>query len=521
MRLSIFLLYCCLFPSQLLAQFSIGGDQRVNPEDFQLSVFAQGLNYPIGMALLPDGSLLLAENKSQSFFQKNNSRLVRIVDENADGVSDSIETILDDLAVGKASDLQIADNFVVVTGQGDSILIYRLDESSGSFTLTEIGNITIQYPENWLHQHSTLAFRHAITSEDRYEIFTNFGSEFNIAPTQGTPTFDMSFGPSGSAQGDSIVRFSFEVANGEIVSASGVQDIIAIGLRNAAGMTFHPESGDLYFQDNGIDGLQNSREAHSADEINFLPLDQIGGSSIEFFGFPDNYEEYYTGVFVGGDGERPLISFQPIIDSGVEMQSEGPNDIAFAPSSFPEGLDKGLFTGFHGHFNLGGVANEENPVVFANLTDGTYFHIISNQEDGVGHIDGLAASDSSLFMADISPTGVLGEAGSNTGIIYRLKVKPSTETSSEEHPSTVRPLQISAYPNPFLSELGVSLHSESYGPVQLALFNELGQQIFVSDHWIERGDNTISLNTRDLPSARYLISVIGTDSIESLVVIKN
>jgi sugar lactone lactonase YvrE len=45
------------------AQLTIGGDPRVNPADFRITTFASGLNFPNGMAILPDGSLLVATSR--------------------------------------------------------------------------------------------------------------------------------------------------------------------------------------------------------------------------------------------------------------------------------------------------------------------------------------------------------------------------------------------------------------------------------------------------------------------------
>jgi len=42
------------------AQFTIGGDPRVNPNDFRITTFATRLNFPNGLARLSDGSLLVA-----------------------------------------------------------------------------------------------------------------------------------------------------------------------------------------------------------------------------------------------------------------------------------------------------------------------------------------------------------------------------------------------------------------------------------------------------------------------------
>ena len=126
----------------------------------------------------------------------------------------------------------------------------------------------------------------------------------------------------------------------------------ATGLRNAAGFAIHPETGDLYLQDNGIDGFSDSNEPHSADELNIIPAAQIGGK-IEDFGFPFNHVRYRTGRVVGG-GIQPWVAFQPLPDPKTGNEAEGPNDICFAPPEFPEGLNHGLFVGFHGRFNYAG-----------------------------------------------------------------------------------------------------------------------------------------------------------------------
>ena len=72
-------------------------------------------------------------------------------------------------------------------------------------------------------------------------------------------------------------------------------------------------------------------------------------------------------------------------------------------------------------FSLAGVDNEENPLVFVDLNDNSYFHFVSNEEPAIGHLDGLLATDDSLFVADISPTGGYGAGTGNTGVIYQIQ----------------------------------------------------------------------------------------------------
>jgi hypothetical protein len=73
-----------------VAQFTIGGDPRVNPNDFRITTFASGLNYPNGLARLSDGSILVATsnpNGSGTFFASSGA-LLRCTDTNRDGIAD-------------------------------------------------------------------------------------------------------------------------------------------------------------------------------------------------------------------------------------------------------------------------------------------------------------------------------------------------------------------------------------------------------------------------------------------------
>jgi hypothetical protein len=209
------------------------------------------------------------------------------------------------------------------------------------------------------------------------------------------------------------------IDQGTNVTASNLTRI-ASGLRNATGFLFHPMTGDFYFQDNGIDGLPpaDGNEPLSADELNMIPVANLGGA-VEFFGFPTNYIEYRTGRNVGGAGVQPLVAFQPI-PSPNGSESEGPNDIVFAPPGFPEGLNNGIFVGFHGKFFGAGIANEENPLVYVDLTTTNYFHFIGNGEPNIGHLDGLLATEDSLFAADLTSNGRLDNGGGR-GVIYQIK----------------------------------------------------------------------------------------------------
>ncbi len=404
-------------PSVGEVPFSIQGP-GVSAEDFRITEFASGLNYPVGMVELDDGSVLVATSNGNSFFGSSSGSLIRLADTDGDGVSDVSQTLVSDVPSGKLSALRRSGDLVFATGQGGGapIAIYRLGAEVDD-PLTLQGTITINYSGSWLHPHSALAARPTPGVADSHDLFFQLGSRTNFDDTTTTRPLTSNIGSSGNLAGDAIHMIRVTDLGESVTGGAPTQ--IATGLRNAAGMAFHPTSGDLFLQDNGIDGVVTPIEPTSADELNVIPAANIGGA-IEDFGFPSTYVEYRTETVIGNTGVQPLVAFQPIpVPDGAE--AEGPNDIAFSPSTFPEALQNGIFVGMHGQFSSGGLSNEENPLVFVDLDDNSYFHFISNAEAGVGHLDGLLTTQDSLFVADISPGGGLGFSDRNSGVIYQIQ----------------------------------------------------------------------------------------------------
>lgn len=404
----------CLFAQ---VPFSIQGP-GVDPADFRMTTFATGLNYPVGMTELSDGSVMVAVSNGSSFFGSSSGAILRLEDTDNDGVSDSRTTLYPNVPGGGLSSLRMAGDLVFATGQGSGkpISVFRAGENP-SDPLSLIGRININYSGSWLHPHSALAVRETPGQANSYDLFFQLGSRVNFATTTNTLELTSNIGINGTLAGDAVHMLTL-MDDGINVTGTRLQQI-ATGLRNAAGFAWHPETGDLYLQDNGIDGLQDPNEPTSADELNMIPFADIGGD-IEDFGFAENYNEYRTNTIVGGAGIQPLVAFQPLPSPDGD-ESEGPNDIAFAPVVFPDGLNNGIFVGMHGRFSSGGRANEENPLVFVNLEDHSYFHFIANDERGVGHLDGLLSTADSLFIADISPGGGFGASSGNSGAIYQIK----------------------------------------------------------------------------------------------------
>jgi Ca2+-binding RTX toxin-like protein/glucose/arabinose dehydrogenase len=396
----------------------------VDPSDFRVTVFAEGLNYPYSMQQLSDESLLVATSRpnnlaSPSFFNST-GELIRLVDADRNGQADGPGTVLATGLPPALTSMRVAGDLVIVTNSagGREQITFLRAGATPSAPLTTVGLIDFNFPAGWWHTTYALAVRPIPGTAGRFDLFFNVGSQWNFDPT--TLPVPVSGLITANLNGDSIYMVTVDPAPTVPVLSNLTQ--VATGLRNAAGIVVDPTTGDLVFSENGIDGFVDGNEPTSADELNRIPAASIGGA-IENFGYPNNYIQYRTGTEIGSGGIDPEFAFQPI-PSPNGSESEGPVEIAVAPRGFPAGLADGVFVGFHGRGNRFGVANEENPVVFANRATGEHFHFISNDEPEIGHLDGLLSTSDSLFASDLDPTGrQAGTAAS--GVIYQIQAIPN------------------------------------------------------------------------------------------------
>ena len=132
-------------PASATVPFDIQGP-GVNPTDFRMTTFATGANFPVGMVELDDGSILVAESNG-SLFGSSSGRLVRYVDTDQDGVSDS-QSNLANVSFGGLTALRRGGDLVFTTGQGRGkpIDIFRLG-ANPSDPLTQVGSLTLELPE--------------------------------------------------------------------------------------------------------------------------------------------------------------------------------------------------------------------------------------------------------------------------------------------------------------------------------------------------------------------------------------
>ena len=394
--------------------FLFGGGV-VDPDAFAVTTFASGLPYPYGLAELLDGSLLVGVSvPTGGGFFSSVGELWRLADDNGDGVADGPPIVLVSGLPGAMGAVRVAGDLVFAVDSqpgAAQISVLRLG-TAATDPFAFVGAIAFTYPTTMDHGTYGLAVRELPGAAGTYELFFNVGSTANDAAGATVEASGLTFGTLLDA---AIYRVAID-DRGD-VTLVGAPELIATGLRNAAGIALDRESGDLWFEDNGIDTPDNRIEALSADEVNLIPAAEIGGDA-EDFGFPNGWVDYRSGEPVGAGGTPPVAAFTPL--AGIE--NEGAADIALAPPGFPDGLNDGVFVGFHGQWDEVGDANEENPVAYVDRATGDVVHVVAEAEPAIGHLDGLLATDDALYLADL--TGLGSIAGYEaTGVIYRVAAR--------------------------------------------------------------------------------------------------
>lgn len=391
---------------------SPGNDQQIRAAGLQISVFADGLNFPMGMIGLPDNSILVAtSNPTGGSFFRSTGELLRLTDTDSDGIADDSGSVVATGLTGPLVAIQRAGDLVFVTTAAyreEGIYVLRRGDRWKS-PMMLLGKIDVISPGSE-HQTYGLAVRRTPGIPGSYDLLFNAGAYGNV--DAGGNRVTLGGLASGFLEDASIYMLTVTDLGSDVTFSEPVK--VAGQLRNASAFVFDRDSGDLIIGENGMDTPGNAIVSFSADEINVIPADDIG--IVEYdFGFPDTYTAYESGESIGSDGVLPVVTFNSVDGS----ESEGIAALVQIPESFPAPFGGGYAAGFHGQFDSFGDENEENPLVFFDLHSGNRFELISNDNPTIGHLDSLFSSDNAIYVADLCGTGLLAEANS-CGVIYRV-----------------------------------------------------------------------------------------------------
>lgn len=267
------------------------------PEGFEAQLFAEGLAGPRGLAFGPDGGLYAALS--------GDGRVVVLPDRNGDGQADAVTTVIEGLnrpsgIAWRGDDLWVAEMTRVIRLEGPIVSYPRSDYAIVVRELPAGGHWT----------------RTLLMDPSGSGFFLAIGSSCDVCreddPRRGA-----------------IVRYNLD-GSGESIWASG--------LRNAVGLAFSPETGELWATDSGRDWLGDDLPP---DELNAV---RPGGD----YGWP-----YCYGARVANpefadtsrcDGTEPPIMTFPA--------HSAPTGIAFyTGDQFPPEFRGDAFVALHGSWN--------------------------------------------------------------------------------------------------------------------------------------------------------------------------
>jgi glucose/arabinose dehydrogenase len=179
-------------------------------------------------------------------------------------------------------------------------------------------------------------------------------------------------------------------------------EVVARGVRNSVGFDFHPETGELWFTDNGRDQLGDDQPP---DELNRLT--RIG----EHFGFP-----YCHGADIRDpdhNGGRPCAGFAP------PARPLGPHVAAigmrfYTGRMFPEKYRGGVFIAEHGSWNRSTPIGYR--VTFVKVEGG---RAVSYEPFAEGWLKGGVGTGRPADVL-VTPDGALLVADDKAGRLYRI-----------------------------------------------------------------------------------------------------
>lgn len=314
----------------------------------QVNAFAEGLEHPRWLYLLPNGDVLVAESnkpRRDSGFNLKSwvgdiimtragagvdsaDRISLLRDTDNDGIADLRTVFLQDLHSPFGMTLVGNDLYVA---NADALV--RFPYETGQTEITASASTITELPAG-LNHHWT---KNVIASPDGSKLYVTVGSNSNI----GENGMDIEEG---------------RAAIWEVDRATGAKRLFASGLRNPNGLAWEPQTGVLWT-------AVNERDEIGSDLVpDYITSLKDGG----FYGWPWSYFGQIVDERVQPQNpEMVAKALVPDYALGPHTASLG---IAFGTNSKLPGLQQGLFVGQHGSWNR--KPHSGYKVVFVPFKDG-------------------------------------------------------------------------------------------------------------------------------------------------------
>ncbi|MCK9814077.1 sorbosone dehydrogenase family protein [Pseudomonas sp. MAFF 302046] len=316
---------------------AIGWPQGAKPiaaPGTQVSAFAEGLDHPRWLYVLPNGDVLVAETNAPSKPDDSKgirgwvmgkvmgragaavpsaNRITLLRDQDHDGVAETRTVLIDQLNSPFGMTLVGNDLYVADTDR-----LLRFPYRTGDTQISVAPTKVVDLPGGTLNHHWT---KNVIASKDGSKLYVTVGSNSNV----GENGLDQEQG---------------RAAIWEVDRASGQQRIFASGLRNPNGLAWEPDSGQLWT-------AVNERDEIGSDLVpDYITSVQDGA----FYGWPFSYYGQHVDVRVTPQNPQQVAkAIAPDYAVGPHTASLG---LAFAEGSqLPAPFTQGAFIGQHGSWN--------------------------------------------------------------------------------------------------------------------------------------------------------------------------
>jgi len=310
------------------------GGTPVAADGTQVVAFADKLDHPRWLYVLPNGDVLVAETAAperpedgkgiKGFFMKkamkragsavpSANRITLLRDSDGDGRADLRSTFLANLNSPFGIDL-VGDTLYVANTDA----LMRFPYRDGDTAISAAGVKVADLPGGALNHHWT---KNVIASRDGSRLYVTVGSNSNVAE-------------------NGIDQEVERAAILEIDTKTGARRVYASGLRNPNGLAWEPVTGKLWT-------VVNERDELGSDLVpDYLTSVQDGG----FYGWPYSY--YGQTVDSRVQPQRPELvakAIKPDYALGPHTASLG---LAVSTNArLPERFRTGMFIGQHGSWN--------------------------------------------------------------------------------------------------------------------------------------------------------------------------
>jgi glucose/arabinose dehydrogenase len=271
------------------------------PEGFSIDVWAAEVPNARSMAVSESGIVFVGNRQEKNVYA--------LVDENGDGKADSKYVLANDLRMPNGVAVKDGDLYVAEVSR-----ILRFKDIENNLTKPSYEVVYDGYPDEAHHGWKFIAF-----GPDGL-LYIPVGAPCNICVSE-DPIFA------------SITRLD--------VSKAGTKpEIYAHGVRNSVGMTWHPETKELWFTDNGRDMLGDD-----TPDCELNKATSIG----QHFGYPYWHAGSIKDPEVGSEGKEASFYTAPEAKLGAHTAPLGLR--FYTGDQFPADYKNQLFIAKHGSWN--------------------------------------------------------------------------------------------------------------------------------------------------------------------------